>query len=113
MRIAELLDGITAEWKLPGEKLFRVFTDNGSNMVAAFKANNNVEEDSAESDGDTNEIENNTQESQELLQDPDQEGEDDERIMQDQRLLINIHKGLTKRHRMTNALACDTPTHCN
>ena len=38
VRIAELLQGIIAEWEIPCNKLFRVFTDNGSNMVAAFKA---------------------------------------------------------------------------
>ena len=45
VRIAELLQRIVAEWEIPCNKLFRVFTDNGnngSNMVAAFKANNTM-----------------------------------------------------------------------
>jgi hypothetical protein len=46
-------------------------------MVAAFKANINVEEDNADSDGDTNEIENNIQESQDLFQLQDQDDEED------------------------------------
>ena len=52
VRIAELLQRIVAEWEIPCNKLFRVSTGNRSNMVAAFKANNNNEDDIAESDGD-------------------------------------------------------------
>uniref|UniRef100_A0A1X7V3K2 DUF659 domain-containing protein n=1 Tax=Amphimedon queenslandica TaxID=400682 RepID=A0A1X7V3K2_AMPQE len=50
-RIAELLQNIIDEWKLPKEKLFRVLTDNGSNMVAALKTTNN-EDDSIEIESD-------------------------------------------------------------
>jgi hypothetical protein len=38
MRIADLLNGITAEWKLPGVKVFRVFTDNGSKHGCCFQS---------------------------------------------------------------------------
>uniref|UniRef100_A0A1X7U694 DUF659 domain-containing protein n=1 Tax=Amphimedon queenslandica TaxID=400682 RepID=A0A1X7U694_AMPQE len=50
-RIAELLRNIVDGWELPREKLFRVLTDNGSNMVAAFKTTNN-EDDSIEIESD-------------------------------------------------------------
>uniref|UniRef100_A0A1X7VAC6 DUF659 domain-containing protein n=1 Tax=Amphimedon queenslandica TaxID=400682 RepID=A0A1X7VAC6_AMPQE len=50
-RIAELLQNIIDEWKLLKEKLFRVLTDNGSNMVAALKTTNN-EDDSIEIEAD-------------------------------------------------------------
>lgn len=36
-RVAELFHRIIEQWKIPGGKVFRVLTDNGSNMVAAFK----------------------------------------------------------------------------
>ena len=36
-RIADLLQGIAIEWNIPHQKIFRSFTDNGSNMVKAFK----------------------------------------------------------------------------
>ena len=52
MRIAKLLQRIVVEWEIPCIKLFRVFTDNRSNMVAAFKANDDNEDEIAESDGD-------------------------------------------------------------
>ena len=35
-----------------------VFTDNGSNMIADFKANNNNEDDIAESDSDESDTDN-------------------------------------------------------
>ena len=46
IKIAELLQRIVAEWEIPCNTLFRVFTDNGSDIVAAFKENN--EDDIAE-----------------------------------------------------------------
>ena len=48
VKIAELLQRIVAEWEYHVINL--VFTDNRSNMVAAFKANDN-NDDIAESDG--------------------------------------------------------------
>ena len=36
-RILETFDAIIDQWEIPHNKLFRVLTDNGSNMVAAFK----------------------------------------------------------------------------
>uniref|UniRef100_A0A1X7U5U4 DUF659 domain-containing protein n=1 Tax=Amphimedon queenslandica TaxID=400682 RepID=A0A1X7U5U4_AMPQE len=50
-RIAELIRNIVDGWELPREKLFRVLTDNGSNMVAASKTTNN-EDDSIEIESD-------------------------------------------------------------
>lgn len=37
-RVAELFHRIIEQWKISRRKVFRVLTDNGSNMVAAFKA---------------------------------------------------------------------------
>ena len=51
MRIAEFLQRIVAEWEIPCNQLFRVFTDNGSDMVLALKANKTMKM-TAESDGD-------------------------------------------------------------
>ena len=36
-RISELVDTIVDEWKIDRFKLFRALTDNGSNMITAFK----------------------------------------------------------------------------
>ena len=36
-RVAEALNAVVSEWSIMNDKVFRVFTDNGSNMVAAFK----------------------------------------------------------------------------
>lgn len=36
-QIADLVQEILAEWNIPQSKIHRVLTDNGSNMVAAFK----------------------------------------------------------------------------
>ena len=36
-RILEAFDAIVCQWNIPQSKLFRVLTDNGSNMVVAFK----------------------------------------------------------------------------
>ena len=67
MRIAELLQRIVAESEIPCNELFSFFTDNGNDMVAAFKANNN-EDDIAESDTDGVTL----QESEELFLDQDE-----------------------------------------
>ena len=48
--------------------MFRVFTDNGINIVAAFKANNNIEDGIAKSDTDSVKLE----ESEELFPDQDE-----------------------------------------
>ena len=51
-------------------KLFIVFTDNGSDVVSAFKANNNNEDDIAEFDGDESDTNSFTlEESEELFPD--------------------------------------------
>ena len=36
-RILETFDTIMCQWSIPKCKIFRVLTDNGSNMVAVFK----------------------------------------------------------------------------
>ena len=36
-RVSKLVDEIVCEWKIPYYKIFRILTDNGSNMIAAFK----------------------------------------------------------------------------
>ena len=72
VKIAELLQRIVAVWEIPCNTLFRVFTDNGSDIVAAFKENN--EDDIAESDGDESDTNSVTlEESEEIF--PDQDGE--------------------------------------
>ena len=55
-RIAELLQTVVDQWCIDSSKLFRVLTDNGSNMVAAF---NIIDEDTdtSENDIDCTEIE--------------------------------------------------------
>ena len=67
VRIAELLQRIVAECEIPCNKLFRVFTDNGSDMVSAFKSNKNNEDDIAESDGDESDTNSITLEKSEEL----------------------------------------------
>ena len=36
-RVTRMVDNILDEWKIPFYKVFRILTDNGSNMLAAFK----------------------------------------------------------------------------
>ena len=36
-RVSSLVDTILKEWRIPSYKIFRILTDNGSNMLAAFK----------------------------------------------------------------------------
>ena len=36
-RVTQLVDNILDEWKIPFYKVFHILTDNGSNMLAAFK----------------------------------------------------------------------------
>ena len=67
MKIAELLQRIVSELEISCNKLFRVVTDNGSEMVATFKANNNNEDDIADFDTDSVTLE----ESEELFPDQD------------------------------------------
>ena len=52
VKIAVLLQRIVAECEIPCKKFFEFLIDNRSNMVAAFKANINNEDDIAESDVD-------------------------------------------------------------
>ena len=67
MRIAHLLERIVAEWEITCYILLRVFTDYGSDMVSAFKANKNNEDDIAESDGDESDTNSITLEKSEEL----------------------------------------------
>ena len=68
MRIADLLQRIVAEWEIPFNKLFKVFTHNGNDMVAAFKGNDKNEDGIAKSDTDSITLE----ESKELFTDQDE-----------------------------------------
>lgn len=36
-RIAQMLNSVLQEWNIPKTNIFRILTDNGSNMVASFK----------------------------------------------------------------------------
>ena len=36
-RVSKLVDETVGEWKIPCYKVFRILTDNGGNMIAAFK----------------------------------------------------------------------------
>ena len=54
------MDRCTEDWGIPKEKILTVITDNGSNMVAAFK-NEDDEEPSSEDD----EVQNSDEESEE------------------------------------------------
>jgi len=49
-RVSKLVDEIVGEWHIPYHKIFRILTDNGSNMVAAFKADRNVETEDPDDD---------------------------------------------------------------
>lgn len=64
--IATLVEESTTEWEIPREKILTIITDNGSNMVAAFRHDEegtDSEEESSSSEEDR-------------LQDSDEEGED-------------------------------------
>ena len=50
--IKACVDKCMQEWAIPKEKILTVITDNGSNMVAAFK-NTTAEETSSESEDDS------------------------------------------------------------
>jgi len=41
-RVSKLVDEIVEEWRIPNHKIFRILTDNGSNMVAGFKADRSL-----------------------------------------------------------------------
>ena len=44
-RVLEVFESVIEDWKLPVLKIFRVLTDNGSNMLAAFTGDNEREDD--------------------------------------------------------------------
>ncbi|XP_024135954.1 uncharacterized protein LOC112151330 [Oryzias melastigma] len=50
--IKACVDKCMQEWDVPHEKVMAVITDNGSNMVAAFKSNTSEEEDSSDDSED-------------------------------------------------------------
>ena len=68
-RKADLLDLIVNEWKIPREKIFRVLSDNGSNMISAFKVKPwlEQEDDELESNDDLSEDESDNEESETLV----------------------------------------------
>ena len=56
--IREVVEEVTKEWEIPEKKVRVIVTDNGSNMVAAFKSHfeeEEVEEEMEEHDVDTTE----------------------------------------------------------
>ena len=65
--VMQLVDNILDEWKIPCYKIFRILTDNGSNMLAAFKHDLQLHDDEelnddmevidvTDEDNDSNEI---------------------------------------------------------
>ncbi len=50
--VAELVQQILVEWEIPNDIIHRVLTDNGSNMVKAFKEQVAAEKESEEEDGE-------------------------------------------------------------
>ena len=113
VKIAELLQRIVAEWEIPCNKQFRVFTDNGSDKVAAFKENDN-EDDIAESDGDESDTNSVTSEENEELF-PDQEDKLDkmeEGLFLMQITLIYVRK-ITKMHLSVGSVQVALYIRCN
>ena len=49
-RVSKLVDEFVGKWHIPYHKIFRILKDNGSNMVAAFKADRNVETEDPDDD---------------------------------------------------------------
>lgn len=45
MQVSKLVDEIVSEWKIPCYKVFCILTDNGSNMIAAFKGDIHLQND--------------------------------------------------------------------
>ena len=55
IRIAQVFKGVLQQWNIPKTKIFRILTDNGSNMVASFKpkyTNHSDDDSSSEEDFD-------------------------------------------------------------
>ena len=65
-RVSKLVDEIVSEWKIPSYKIFRILTDNGSNMIAAFKGDIHVQSfnDQEFEDDDAIELDSNSSDSE-------------------------------------------------
>ena len=80
-RIAELMHHIISEWDIPMLKIFRVITDNGSNMVAAFKQQSTEELSTSDNDSDVMKIKNEGENSSD---------EDDDNSMEDSTIITSL-----------------------
>ena len=69
--VLQIFQSVTEEWQLPPAKILRVLTDNGSNMISAFKIGDNDEE--IEGDGTTNSDRMEQCEEEEVENDDDEE----------------------------------------
>ena len=73
--IADLVQVILAEWNMQQSKIHRVLTDNGSNMVAAFKTQAESEKEVRERERDGNEDEDGSSFDSDDLSNADDESE--------------------------------------
>ena len=55
-RVFEAVEGIISLWEIPRSKIFRAFTDNGSNMIAAFNRNQIEEVTNEDEDVSVNDV---------------------------------------------------------
>ena len=64
--VSKLVDEIASEWKIPSYKIFRILTDNGSNMIAAFKGDIHMQSfnDQEFEDDDPIELDSNSSDSE-------------------------------------------------
>jgi len=65
-RVSILVNEIANEWKIPYHKIFRILTDNGSNMIAAFKGDIHLQNDDDQEfeDGLATEVNGNSSDSE-------------------------------------------------
>ena len=78
-QVSKLVDEIVSEWKIPCYKVFHILTDNGSNMIAAFKGDihlQNVDDQEFE-DGLAIEVNSNSSDSE------DENVEEEEEAVED------------------------------
>ena len=77
-RVSKLVDEIVSEWKIPSNKIFRILTDNGSNMIAAFKGDIHMQSfnDQEFEDDDAIELDSNSSDSE------DEDIEDEEKAVE-------------------------------
>ena len=76
-RVSKLVDDIVSEWEIPCYKVFRILTDNGCNMIAAFKGDIHLQNDDQEFENDLAiEVNSNSSDSE----NEDVEDEDEEEV---------------------------------